>query len=150
MQKWKKHNKRTQKNKQIYTPDEEKTRQKKSMRIIKCAEYDAHTNSLFKNMNLLKLNDLYCLKIGSIMHQVINNGLYRCIAERMETRSQVHSHVTRQSNNLNTPRYRCKKSQFSVLYVGINFWNELNSMIDTIIPLRKFKILLKRYYIGQY
>ena len=84
------------------------------------------------------------------MHQVINNGLYRSIAERMETRSQVHSHLTRQSDSLNIPRYLCKKSQFSLLYAGIKTWNELNCIIDTSTSLQKFKVELKRYYVDKY
>ena len=84
------------------------------------------------------------------MHQVTNNGLYRSIAERIETRSQVHFHLTRQSYSLNIPRYRCKKSQFSVLYAGIKIWNVLNGVIDTTTSLEKFKVLLKRYYIDRY
>ena len=124
--------------------------QKKSIRIITCAHYNAHTNDLFKKLNLLKLDDLYTLKMGTIMHQVVNYGLYRAIAERIVTRNQVHSHLTRQSSSLNIPRYKCQKSQFSVLYAGIKIWNDLNCITDTCVSLSRFKVLMKRHFICQY
>ena len=49
--------------------------QKKIIRIITGAKYDAHTKPLFKTAKLLKLDDIYRLQISKYMFCYIHNTL---------------------------------------------------------------------------
>ena len=49
--------------------------QKRAIRIITCSKYNAHTDPLFKKMNLLKISDLYNISLLKFFHKLRNNKL---------------------------------------------------------------------------
>ena len=49
--------------------------QKKAIRIISNAQYNDHTNPLFKKHEILKLSDIHNHKLGKYMYQLVKNIL---------------------------------------------------------------------------
>ena len=49
--------------------------QKKSMRIITVAPYNAHAEPIFKSLNILKISDIFTLFQFKFYHKLINNKL---------------------------------------------------------------------------
>ena len=49
--------------------------QKRVIRIITHSHYIAHTGPLFKNLNLLKVEDMFSLKILKFLHKLVHNEL---------------------------------------------------------------------------
>ena len=49
--------------------------QKRVLRIITHSHYIAHTEPLFKNLNLLKVEDMFFLKIKKYLHILVHNEL---------------------------------------------------------------------------
>ena len=49
--------------------------QKRAMRIITCSKYNAHTDPIFKKLNLLKLSDLYNVSVLKFYHKFKNDKL---------------------------------------------------------------------------
>ena len=49
--------------------------QKKIMLIATCSGYFAHTEPIFKNLNLLKLEDIYKLKVLKFYFNLIKGNL---------------------------------------------------------------------------
>ena len=46
--------------------------QKRAVRIITCSKYNAHTDPLFKELNILKITDLYNLQICKLFYKITN------------------------------------------------------------------------------
>ena len=91
--------------------------QKKAVRIIVKERYNAHTEPIFKKLNLLKLSDLlklqefkFCYKLrNDILPSYFIDGLFKY-------NSEVQRRVTRSSNLLYVPKVRCEMTKGSVQY----------------------------------
>ena len=77
--------------------------QNKAIRATYNLPYNDHTSKYFKCGCLLKLPDLYNLKIASIMFKCINLNEFPFIYERLKLNSDIHQHSTRYSNHLRSP-----------------------------------------------
>jgi len=49
--------------------------QKKALRCITNSKFNSHTEPLFKSTQILKINDLYTLEVGKIMHKYQNKKI---------------------------------------------------------------------------
>ena len=93
--------------------------QKRIVRIICDAHYRAHTNSLFYDLGILKVFDVYRLQILIRMYKSKSLNLFSC----------RHNVNTRQ-RNLAVPTFqRLTSSQKSFSYIGPTMWNEIPSYI---------------------
>ena len=77
--------------------------QKKSVRIICKSKYNAHTDPLFKRMNILKIADLFDLNCLKLFHDNVNHKVPQYINSCFQ--NQNHEYNTRY-NGLNIPRVR--------------------------------------------
>ena len=77
---------------------------KKAIRIICNAKYNAHTDKLFKELNILKVQDLHNLNELKLYFKLQNNLLPNYMASMFTQISQVHSYNTRRNDLLFTPR----------------------------------------------
>jgi hypothetical protein len=81
------------------------TLQKKAVRIIAGAKYNEHTDPLFKRLKILKLNDIYEVKISKYMFEFNKCTLPSPLINTITLNSNVHTHNTR---NLNNPHFQSK------------------------------------------
>ena len=75
--------------------------QKRVMRIITCSKYNAYFEPLFKELKLLKLEDIRKLQELKLYYKLVHRQLpryFNCIS--VTTINAVHHHNTRQSGNL--------------------------------------------------
>ena len=93
--------------------------QKKCMRAMNSLPYNTHTSPYFKSMNILKLEDLFKLKIILNIYDSPN----------ISTQQDIHSHNTRNSHNLIVQRYNTSRIQHTWLYRGLQLWNSVPSNI---------------------
>ena len=49
--------------------------QKKIIRVLTCSQYNAHTDPLYKNLNLLKVKDIFTISKLKFYHNYVNNKL---------------------------------------------------------------------------
>ena len=70
------------------------TLQKRVIRIISKSTFDAHTNPIFKNLNILKFENLIKLQIGKIMYLYKNGLLPDSFNDMFLIHSDVHSYIT--------------------------------------------------------
>ena len=115
--------------------------QKKLIRAIDNAPYLAHTNNLFFNNRILKLDDINKYCTGVYMFK--NRHLF-------VTTNSIHNHNTRQRNNLRTPFQRTCVTQQSMTYRGPLVWNSLPPRIRGIATLDSFKNNLKTHLLSNY
>jgi hypothetical protein len=87
--------------------------QKKIIRIISKSKYNAHTDPLFKQLNILKFNDMIKVKAAKFYFKYCNNRLPQYFKSfRLEPQSQLHSYNTRNNTNIrsfNTNTWTARK-----------------------------------------
>ena len=93
--------------------------QKKSIRAILNLHFNCHTNQYFKDLNLLKLSDLYKVNLMVFFYSSLNLGMNRNVSDIMRTHADTHSHNTRNNNKLKIPLAHKAHTQRSFLHRGI-------------------------------
>ena len=115
--------------------------QKKIIRIISGAEFLAHTNPLFVDCKILKIEELFTYLCGIQAYKLrISSSLA----------TSTHLHNTR-GNNQALPRYRrLNSSQRSLSYICPTVWNSLPEFIKCSESLNIFKNNLKTHLLENY
>ena len=75
--------------------------QKKSIRTITCSKYNAHTEPLFKNLNLIKLSDLFEINLLKFLYKLNKRSLppyFHTIS--LTPLSDIHSYDTRHNDTI--------------------------------------------------
>ena len=127
--------------------------QNKILKILQFKKRNAKTNELYKEFEVLKLQDLHMFNICCLVHKVINNReiLPQAINTLFTQNSQVHDYDTRQKeelhpNNINTRSFGAK----TISYQGRIFWNQLPQNIKDEKSLNVFKRKLKAHLLSTY
>ena len=79
--------------------------QKRAIRIISLAKYNAHTEPLFKKMKILQVNDLFKLNQLKFYHKYVNKRLPDYFTSLvLKPNTELYAHNTRNQNNLHRTR----------------------------------------------
>ena len=114
--------------------------QKRLIRIMNYAPFLAHTDNLFFNSKILKINDIYNLNLGLYMYQHRDSGLY----------DRTHTYATRNRANLVPVRARLRITENSVSTAGPNLWNNIPNDVRMAPSRDSFKIRYKKYLLSSY
>ena len=112
--------------------------QKKVIRVITFLPYLAHTDPIFKHLNILPLNKLFFSRIGIMMYKYSKGLLPEVIGEMYRQNNAIHSHRTRSRDLLRVPQ-----GTIHFVNVSARLWNVLVLKMDVYIVLSKFKYNLK-------
>ena len=99
--------------------------QKKVIRIICNALFLAHTDPLFLEHNILKINDLYLLHLGEFMYKFNSGTLPFAFHDMFKQNRTFHKYPTRQSEEFHLPFLRTFFAQKTFIFEGPKFWNTL-------------------------
>ena len=101
--------------------------QKKIIRMIAGARYDAHTLPLFHNLGLMNLADLHRFHVCKFVFTNLNSLLPTPLNNIFISAGRVHEHMTRlnRSCKLHIPLLRTTMATHSMLYWGPTYWNNL-------------------------
>ena len=110
----------------------------------------AHTNVLFHENTILKIEDIYYLQLGSIMYELNAEVLPQALALIFRKNNQVHNYPTRQAFAYHLPLVRTKFSLNTLIYTGPKFWNSLDPTISQAVSLFIFKRRLKLSLLSNY
>ena len=100
--------------------------QKKACRGIHNLPFNTHTTEYFKNEKKLKVKDLY--------ESQISKHMFKCLhlnANILPTHSDIHNYSTRNNNKFIAPKCNMRKSEMSINFKSIKFWNKLPADIRT-------------------
>ena len=114
--------------------------QKRAVRTISDAGFRDHTSPIFKQLKLLKIQDIYNFQLGMYMYKAQQRGEYT-------PQSLVH---TRRSNLPRHPLRRLTSTQHSISYAGPLFWNQLPPSLRSTNNLNRFKKSLKEHLLDKY
>ena len=128
--------------------------QKRIIRIITCSKYNAHTDPLFKCVNVLKINDVFKLNALKFYYKYTNNELPSYFGRFQLTRQgSGHPYDTQHGDQIRTTRTR-------INFVDHCLRNHLPSLINSTPPnimskitthsLHGFSIYFKKVTISNY
>ncbi len=102
--------------------------QKRIIRSITCSDFQAHTSPIFKNLNILKVKDLFSYKIASLMWDFDHNTLPDSLALQFTRGDVIHNRNFRDhnKNKVYTAQRFCNKYGYdSISHYGAILLNNL-------------------------
>ena len=127
--------------------------QKKAIRIINKAKYNAHTDPIFKHLNLLKVKDVFILQSLKFYYQYENGKLPGYFTDMFNNIRDIHNHNTRRSLTIHIPRTRrCKtnkSARYSIPGIINNFPGAIKEKIRT-HSFQTIKLHAKTFLIDSY
>ena len=122
--------------------------QKKAVRAVNNLPYNAHTSTYFKNGKILKLEDIYNLKVCAHVFNSIQCPDH--FSSRLIIHSDIHNYNTRNSNQFIVPFFRRSSSQCSFIFKALTEYNSLPIGIKQAENTKQFKKQLVGHYYGRY
>ena len=117
--------------------------QKKAVRHIDSASYNAHTDPLFKKYKILKLNDTINLELGKFMYRFEKGTLPLPLLRLFKRNVDFHNYNTRGKMSVNTQQHSSNIYNKSFLARGPALWSQFNNKIKSSPSInsivRKFK-----------
>ncbi len=128
--------------------------QKKAIRIISTSKYNAHTEPIFKSLNLLKVKDILKLQELKFYYKFRHNKLPHYLQQLpFHYNRDIHNHETRQKNNLHVQKTNHEYAKYCIRY---NLPKSVNSTPNCIIDkiethsLQGYAIYIKKQIITSY
>ena len=131
-----------------------KVLQKKAVRTITLSKINAHTAPIFKNNNILTVDDIYKLQCLKFYHKYINNALpLNLLNLTIQQNFTIHNINTRQASLLHIPQIKTNIAKRSILHsipaivnsLPLNFSEKTHTH-----SLHGLSVYVKRYFISQY
>ncbi len=123
--------------------------QKRALRIINNKPYNSHTAPLFKQGNILRVNDLYRLQILMFAHDFKHDKLPRSFTSYFPSNAQYYS-TTRHTHHLYRHIPRTKFSTNLPVHIIPSTWNALSNNITSIDNINSFKSRVKKDFLNNY
>ncbi|XP_071490548.1 uncharacterized protein [Diadema antillarum] len=124
--------------------------QKRVIRIICNVHFRTHTNALFHQHKILKVEGIYLMQLGSLMYDLNAGELPLALAQRFKKNSDVHRYNTRQASGLHLTRARTQFTLKTLVHTGPRFWNSLDASIKHTSSKSAFKRRLKSLLLNTY
>ena len=128
--------------------------QKRAIRIITKSKYNSHTNPLFKQPNLLKLDDILQLQEWKFYHKLTNQNLLHYFQQfNFPRQLDIHPYPTRDRHLLVIPWLRYQLSKSSIKNRLPQLINQAPKIIIDKMSthsLYGLSFYLKRVYINAY
>ena len=114
--------------------------QKKAIRIITSAQYNAPSAPLFQRENILPLDKIYSLELHKLMYKFNHNLLPTPNPEVFSVAPPTHTYATRhrQTNPMGSRMHRHHLSHKSFVHTGPQLWNRLSLETKNINTLKTF------------
>ena len=123
--------------------------QKRIARIITDSAYYAHSLPLFKQLSILRLDDLYVLSCQLYAYKTIKMDKYPKSKENIAVLQRDHDYSTRNSKlrNIYCRISICKQS---LIYNIINAWNKVQDNVKILESVNTFKRACKLQILTKY
>ena len=125
-------------------------KQKRSIRIVMGAQYNAHTSPLFKHLNIVKLHDLYELQIAKYMYSYSQNTLPIPLMTLFTSNDNIHTHDTRNRHNPHISQRRITTASKSLRHRGPDIWYNIPEEITSRKNITSFSKQFKKRIIQNY
>ena len=99
--------------------------QKMAVRAITFSEWRTPSDPLFKRLRILNVYNLHDLSISTFMFDLVNGNLPHILIEYCDIIEHSYSTRQKEDGQLRLPKLRTTQGQFSLSFVGSEFWNRL-------------------------
>lgn len=124
--------------------------QKKAIRLITKSSYNAHTAPLYKQTNILKLDDIYKVLLAKHMYRYYNKSLPPPLLELYNLNQTIHNHQTRQSQLVHVKPTKIDLVLRSFIHTAPETWSSIPDEIKKATSLKSFNRLIKKYFLSKY
>lgn len=125
--------------------------QKRIVRNITKSEFLAHTSPLFKELKILKFNDINHLETNKVIYNYEQENLPVSLLNKARKVKDIHDYNTRSTPNFHLKHYSTKiGSNTSVINRGMKIYNKLDPAIRSEKKLQTFSSKIKTNIIGNY
>ena len=93
--------------------------QKRVIRVSNKSNFNAHTDPIFKDLSVLKFNDIHFLHLGQFMFSCKNSFLPPRFNSNLSQSNQFHSYNTRNSQAYRLRYCRTNTKKFSPFFQGL-------------------------------
>lgn len=124
--------------------------QKQAIRAVSKATYRAHTNILFKNLNILPFQSLIKYNRMSFMFDFVNLNLPSSFDNTWLTRTEVinNERILRTTGKYHIPFIPQSRLLKHPLYFIPNEWNDFDLSLKNLMVKSEFQSALKDYLLG--
>ena len=128
--------------------------QKKAMRAITFSGPIAHTPPLFLDLQIFKLEDIYCIYIFFFAYECVNDIAPIFILGIILLRSLNFINIIPEVPPVVTffllEKIQCNMAYGSICFNGVKSWNTIPSDIRNSLSVSIFKIKLKNFLLDSY
>ena len=121
--------------------------QKKAIRYIHKADYNAHTKPLFYASNVLNIHYTYLLEVAKFMHDFTRRKLPTPLLNFFSSNLTVHKHNTRQVLDPHFSIIYNSIAEKSIIHRGPRIWSNIPQPIKECETKNSFNKLLKRHFV---
>ena len=118
---------------------------KKCIRAITFSHYLSPSKPLFDSLDILKFESLVIQRISLLMYKYSTGSVPSPIFGLLKKSNEVHTHFTRKSISLCTPRGMSEERYTTFSFKGVHIWNHISSNVNTCVSYSAFKKLVKIY-----
>ena len=127
--------------------------QKRVVRAMAFEHFTSPSNPIFRDLKILKLNDLFQLKLLSFVYESVNKLSPTCFHTFFKLVEHVHQYGTRQVENYDIFLTRKNTLQYglrSVRYCSAKTWNQIPIGIKRSSSVQTFRQKLKASLFEKY
>ncbi len=114
------------------------------------ATYNAPSSPLFKDLNIVKLKDLFKLHVNLFMYDFVHGQLPEPLRGIYKYHGDIHEHGTRHRTDPRPPKVNSESMHRSFLYKGPCQWMALDDHTKSSRSKLIFKKRLMQSYICMY
>ena len=117
--------------------------QKRAVRILTGSKYNSHTEPLFKQINLLKVNDICKLNEIKFYYKLVHKQQPQYFNSfTHEANSDIHGHDTRSRNELHFPKTKHDFAKINLRYRILQTINELPETVTRKVYTHSIKVVV--------
>ena len=124
--------------------------QKRVVRTVKNASYNAHTHEIFKELNILKLPKIIDLELLKLIYLFIHKDLPSTLHNIFTLNSQIHVYDTRHKNDPRNFKHKTATFNKSFLNKGPTLWSEIPNEYKCKFTIKCFSKKIKKYLLDKY
>ena len=131
--------------------------QKRAVRLLTNSKYNAHTEPLFKKLNLLKFEDIFKCNALRFIHKILNESVPHYFVNIFTPVSQDRIYATREASKISNSLRKYRANTQSALYCTRHYLPKLLEETPEIVSdklsthsLSGFSRYIKFFHIGLY
>ena len=135
-----------------YNPGRVTILQKRAIRLISGSKYNAHTEPIFKKLNLLKLTDIFDISVLKFYFKLKNETLPHYLQNMFPKQEILHSHNTRNRSTIK-PSPKKPSSAKCIRYRMPEVIEDTDNLVIEKTETHSFKGFVsyaKKYYLDKY